>query len=99
MGRKTATAKKDTIRSSSRGGTSNGRKGNDQTAAESATQQSRQAKRRNKQTYIIYPKSMKVQAFVDQLEQHDFQIDKKHRDTFEVDENMDEIRIEDEFNN
>ena len=37
MGRKAATAKKDTIRSSSRGGTSNGRKGNDQTAADSAT--------------------------------------------------------------
>jgi hypothetical protein len=42
---------------------------------------------------------MKVHAFVDQLEQHDSQSDKKHRDTFEVDENMDEIRMGDDFNN
>jgi hypothetical protein len=42
---------------------------------------------------------MKVQAFVDQLEQHDSQPDKKHKDPFEFDENMDEIRLGDDFNN
>ena len=42
---------------------------------------------------------MKVHAFVDQLEQYDSQSDKKHRDAFEVDENMDEIRMGDDFNN
>jgi len=42
---------------------------------------------------------MKMQAFVDQLEQHDSLKDKKHRDVFEFDENMDEIRLGDDFNN
>jgi len=42
---------------------------------------------------------MKVHAFVDTLEQYDSQSDKKHRDAFEVDENMDEIRQSEDFNN